>query len=495
MVHIKEKEEQKLFFDPDFDATFEEAVEFMKEKLSLTPEEFYRLDAKARFRAFTVAKLTGLDAIERVKEKLIKAIEEGKTLKEWIEELGEDGILKAVGFHRQNPWYLETVFRTNISTAYNAGRLMQIQRSKDKIKYLEYIAIDDSRTTPICRRLDRTKLPADDPFWATYTPPNHFNCRSTVRAIFRDSEEAKRVRRKKPGELPTLPEGFAGSPLDSWWELTKRMKRRAKKYGIDKEIEQFKRRLGLGEPEKLFGVKVSSYKDFSLVLRKYAEKYPEFRRGFREVKTTRTSSYFMATDCAGGIYISLTKRFKGFRPAHHLKSAFQKIARGETLSFEEEYAIETLWHEVLHNNIESLRLLAPSETFQNALYETCNQFVARHTYDRFLERLGGKAVHKERVLEEGLAYYTYVKNFRTLLAHLGVDEREILPVVEKAIFTDYHTVLLERLSSYIAYRKTGKMWGAEFNRVERGVKKMLRKIKSEPSEFLEELKKIFPLSE
>ena len=82
MVHIKEKEEQKLFFDPDFDATFEEAVEFMKEKLSLTPEEFYKLDAKARFRAFTVAKLTGLDAIERVKEKLTKAIEEGKTLKE-----------------------------------------------------------------------------------------------------------------------------------------------------------------------------------------------------------------------------------------------------------------------------------------------------------------------------------------------------------------------------------------------------------------------------
>ena len=236
MVHVKEKEEQVQFFSDGFDATFEEAVEFMKEKLSLTPEEFYSLDAKARFRAFTVAKLTGLDAIERVKEKLPKAIEEGKTLKEWIEELGEDGILQAVGFHQSNPWYLETVFRTNVSTAYNAGRLMQFARSKDRIKLLEYVAIDDNRTTPICRRLDGTKLPPDDPFWATYTPPNHFNCRSTVRAIFKGSTEAKKARVRKPKNIPPVPEGFAGSPFNSWWKLTDSMAKRIVKYGLRDEV-------------------------------------------------------------------------------------------------------------------------------------------------------------------------------------------------------------------------------------------------------------------
>ncbi len=236
MVHVKEKEEQTQFFSDGFDATFEEAVEFMKEKLSLTPEEFYSLDAKARFRAFTVAKLTGLDAIERVKEKLPKAIEEGKTLKEWIEELGEDGILQAVGFHQSNPWYLETVFRTNVSTAYNAGRLMQFARSKDRIKLLEYVAIDDNRTTPICRRLDGTKLPPDDPFWATYTPPNHFNCRSTVRAIFKGSTEAKKARVRKPKNIPPVPEGFAGSPFNSWWKLTDSMAKRIVKYGLRDEV-------------------------------------------------------------------------------------------------------------------------------------------------------------------------------------------------------------------------------------------------------------------
>ena len=42
-----------LFFDSVFDAAFEGAVEFMK-------EEFYSLNAKVRFRAFIVVRLTDL---------------------------------------------------------------------------------------------------------------------------------------------------------------------------------------------------------------------------------------------------------------------------------------------------------------------------------------------------------------------------------------------------------------------------------------------------
>ncbi len=250
MVHVKEKEEGELFFADDWDVSFTEAVEYFKEKLVLTPEEFKTLDAKARFRAFTVAKLTGLDAIERVKEKLAKAIEKGLTLKEWIEKMGEDGILKIVGFHQSNPWYLETVFRTNIQSAYNAGRLMQFERSKDKIKLLEYVAVEDSRTTQICRRLDGTRLPPDDPFWSIYTPPNHFRCRSSVRAIFKHSGEGKKVRAWKPKELPDLPEGFASSPAEKWWKVVESMKKRLEKYGVAEEVKKKVQPLAIRDKEK-----------------------------------------------------------------------------------------------------------------------------------------------------------------------------------------------------------------------------------------------------
>ena len=48
--------------------TFEEAERFLKNKIPLTRDEFYNLEPQIRFRAFTVSRLTSLDAINRVKE-------------------------------------------------------------------------------------------------------------------------------------------------------------------------------------------------------------------------------------------------------------------------------------------------------------------------------------------------------------------------------------------------------------------------------------------
>ncbi len=360
MTHVKEKEEQKLFFDPDFDATFKEAVEFMKEKLSLTKGEFYSLDAKARFKAFTVARLTGLDAIERVKEKLTKALEEGKTVKEWVEELGEDGILKTVGFHQSNPWYLETVFRTNISTAYNAGRLMQIQRSKDKIKYLEYVAIDDNRTTPICRKLDGTKLPPDDPFWATYTPPNHFNCRSTVRAIFKGSEEAKRVRERKPKDIPPVPEGFAASPLDSWWKLTDSMAKRIVKYRLKDEVLEKAKGMCVKNFEDEWCEEYEEVKDLLSKVEKVEAKKKQIEEAFRK----RLEEFSVDNPFEGfkSFFVSerefnrhLDHRVKRghIKPGDwkdYLRKTLEAIAEATSAYYEEWTGKENIWDKVLYNS-------------------------------------------------------------------------------------------------------------------------------------------------
>jgi len=79
-------------------------------------------------------------------------------------------------------------------------------------------------------------FPLMTPFGLHILPPNHFNCRSTVRAIFKGSEEAKRVRKKKPKDIPPVPKGFAASPLDSWWKLTDSMAKRIVKYGQKDEV-------------------------------------------------------------------------------------------------------------------------------------------------------------------------------------------------------------------------------------------------------------------
>ncbi|GEM_PF-2986806 len=147
--------------------------------------------------------------------------QKGFTNKEWTDKLGEDGILKSVGFRQSNPSYLETVFRTN---------------TLDKIKYLKYVAIDDNADMQGARR--SKTLPT---LLCNLHSPNHFNCRS----IFRSSREAKTAGKRKPKGIPPLPEGFNASPFDSWWKLSDSMARRVVKYGLkDEVLEKAKRMCG-----------------------------------------------------------------------------------------------------------------------------------------------------------------------------------------------------------------------------------------------------------
>jgi len=250
-LHVQERYEAKSLLNLSDEIVPEDAINMLKERIALPPEEFYKLDRKARFRAFTVALLTGLDAIERVKEKLTKALEKGKTLKEFIEELGQEEVLQKAGFSKTNPWYWETVFRTNLHSAYNAGKMEQVKRLGKKVKYLKFVAIDDNRTTEICRSLNGTVRPASE--WNGRIPPLHFNCRSTLVPIF----EGEKV---KPTKMPSVkPQGGFGQPLDSWWIPTESMSRRIAEYGYtDTVLEKAKKLLcpkefseGCGEFEKI----------------------------------------------------------------------------------------------------------------------------------------------------------------------------------------------------------------------------------------------------
>jgi len=229
--------------------TFEEALSYLAAKVPMTKEEFYALEPRLRHRAFTVARLSELDAIERVRQKLIKVLKEGKTFTEFWEEAGADGLLQAAGFHRSNPWYWETVFRTNIQSAYNAGRRLQINKMPG-VKYLEVVGIADSRQCPICRARDGVIRPANDSWWKLNWPPYHFNCRCAVRPIFKEEVQIFRIRPTPPSKLEGIPaplEGFGVDPLvsESFWRMTPSMVERARRYGIVREIKALARWLGI----------------------------------------------------------------------------------------------------------------------------------------------------------------------------------------------------------------------------------------------------------
>ena len=190
-------------WDTDASAT-QLAAEWFRQKLVMRDEEFYALEESARARAFTVSGVTELDALSEVWEAVERAVENGTTLEDFRKEIGE---LVDTDTH------LETVFRTNVQSAYSAGRYIQNNRPEVKAThpYSKFSAILDGHETDICHDLDGTVLPTDDPFWASHQPPLHFNCRSDVTAISEEEAKASGIDDSQDVEqAPEADEGFGG---------------------------------------------------------------------------------------------------------------------------------------------------------------------------------------------------------------------------------------------------------------------------------------------
>jgi len=79
--------------------------------------------------------------------------------------------------------WLGTEYQTAIASGQMAGKWVTIQEQKETFPLLEFDAVIDDHSSTICPPLDKVRLPVDDPFWKKYYPPNHFNCRSTVRQV------------------------------------------------------------------------------------------------------------------------------------------------------------------------------------------------------------------------------------------------------------------------------------------------------------------------
>lgn len=223
--------------------TYEDAIKWAQGRVTMSKEQFYSLSAAMRKKAFTVGRLTQLDAIEKVKSHYLAQLE-GKTssLYDFIKSIREDESLKVAGFGKESPWYYETVYRTNIQTDYNAGRAMEMEENKPE--FLEFIGIEDGRQTDICSIRSGTILPYDDPWWEDNWPPLHFNCRSTVRAIYKEEAEvlglkanptAPRVVRK----TDRVQSGFGANPAKnpSYWKPTPAQLTRMKDAGIQLELD------------------------------------------------------------------------------------------------------------------------------------------------------------------------------------------------------------------------------------------------------------------
>lgn len=188
-----------------FDVSPEQAIAYFKAK-GLKPTFSYAdmLDYQ-HDQAFTVAKMMNVDMLGQVRASLDAAMANGVPFKEWADTITP--ILQSGGWWGRkavvdplsgqevvaqlgSPWRLETIFRTNMQSAYAAGAWQEIVAQKDVAPLLMYDAVDDFRTRPMHASWDRKVLAVDSTWWQTHYPPNGYNCRCGVIQLTRDEAEA-----------------------------------------------------------------------------------------------------------------------------------------------------------------------------------------------------------------------------------------------------------------------------------------------------------------
>ncbi|MDK1288500.1 phage minor head protein [Pseudoalteromonas umbrosa] len=176
-----------------FDKPPADAVAYFKSKGYAISDEWHDVLTHAQAKAFTVARVQNMEVLEAIRKYTDKALTEGLTKKQFAElltpelqRLGWWGKTKnAQGDEIQlgSPYRLNTIYRTNLQTAYMSGRYRRLMARSKTHPYWQYVAIDDDQTRPEHSLLNGKVFRFDDPIWSIIFPPNGWGCRCRVRAL------------------------------------------------------------------------------------------------------------------------------------------------------------------------------------------------------------------------------------------------------------------------------------------------------------------------
>lgn len=197
--------------DPD---AFAEVVADFRDRLIMSDEEFQDLESASYSEAFTVAGVAQLDLVEQVWSAVDDAIAQGSTLDDFRDRI-EEKLTNAWG--AEQPYRVETIFRTTVGQAYSRGRFEQMSAPAvvESRPYWRFIAIEDTRECELCGSCDGVILPSDHPWWKTHYPLLHHSCRCRVDTLSA-REAGENVTTEPPGVAAA--DGFGMVPANEPYE-------------------------------------------------------------------------------------------------------------------------------------------------------------------------------------------------------------------------------------------------------------------------------------
>ena len=168
----------------------EAAADYIRGKAVADPKNFGNLPAQLKQRAFTVAGIEQLDALQRIRDAVAK-LPEGTTWDEAKREIAAEISPFTGGDAKAAKARADFMLRTHGFQAYAVARHQQQMETMRDFPYWKYETVGDSRVRPGHAALDGKVLRADDPWWKTHYPPWDWGCRCIVVAL--DEEDVEEL--------------------------------------------------------------------------------------------------------------------------------------------------------------------------------------------------------------------------------------------------------------------------------------------------------------
>lgn len=199
-----------------FDTPPEGAVEYLKSQGYEVSGNADDVIKAIQNHAFTVAKVATADKLQKIHDELKKAMDSGTPYKEWVKSVKDT-------VPGKTNW--QTVYRNNMSSAYNGGRYIEQTANTEYAPFWQHQCVMDSVTRPLGRTLNGLIYRYDDPHWQTMYPPNEHNDRDmiiTLSDFYMQNHPELKAEKEPPIDSNGKPyepaKGFSGNPALTNWK-------------------------------------------------------------------------------------------------------------------------------------------------------------------------------------------------------------------------------------------------------------------------------------
>ena len=184
-----------------------EAIEFLRDRVPIPSRTIEKLVTGSRRRGKAAVDELIRQLTELIDEELVRALRAGESVEQFSQRL--DALLQRAGVGSATPFRLETIFRTNATQAYTAGRLAQLEHPDvaEEFQWLQYNAVLDGATRPTHAAMNGKVFRADSKIWDEWMPPNGFNCRCSVTPVAQDDIDAENL------SVSRVPAKFQGNTV------------------------------------------------------------------------------------------------------------------------------------------------------------------------------------------------------------------------------------------------------------------------------------------